>query len=46
MFLLKVHLCSSMSHQGGRVCLMRLSREIEFVSPINYPLGSVVVVMP
>ena len=45
MFLLMALLCSSMSHRGGQICLMRSSREIEFVSPINCPPSSVVIVM-
>ena len=45
MLLLMVLLCSFMSCQGGRVHLMRSSRKVEFVSPINCPLGFVVVLM-
>ena len=33
----------SVSCQGGRVYLTRSSKKREFVGPINYPLGSVVV---
>ena len=44
MLLLMVFLSSSMSHRGGRNCLMILSRQIEVVSPINCPPGVVVVV--
>ena len=45
MFLLMVPLCLSVSHRGVRVCLMRSSKEIEFVSPINCPPGSMVIVI-
>ena len=45
MFLLIALLCSSVSHRGGQVHLMRLSREIEFDSPISCPPGSEVVEM-
>ena len=36
MLLLMVILCFSVSCQGGQVHLMRSSKEVEFVSPINY----------
>ena len=45
MFLLIALLCSFVSHRGGQVHLMRLSREIEFDSPISCPPGSEVVEM-
>ena len=40
-----VLLCLSVSCQGGRVYLMRSSKEGEFVNPISCPPGSMVVVM-
>ena len=36
MLLLMVLLCLTMSCEGGQVHLMRSSREVEFVSLINY----------
>ena len=45
MLLLMVILCSSKSCQGGRVYLIRSSKESEFVSPISYPPCSVVVMI-
>ena len=38
-------LCSSVTRQGGRVHLMSLSQEGEFVNPISCPLGFVVITM-
>ena len=43
MLLLMTCLCSSMFNQGGRVYLMRSSREEGLVSPISCPVGFVVV---
>ena len=45
MLLLMALLCSFVSCQGGRVHLIRLSKEVEFVSPINCPSGFVVIMM-
>ena len=45
MLLLMALLCSSVLCQGGRVHLIRLSKEVEFVSPISCPSGFVVIVM-
>ena len=45
MLLLMALLCSSVSCQGGRVHLIRLSKEVEFVSPISCPSGFVVIMM-
>ena len=42
--LLMTHLPSSVSCQGGRVYLMRSSKKREFVGPITYPPGFVVIV--
>ena len=45
MFFLIALLCSFVSHRGGQVHLMRLSREIEFDSPISCPPGFEVIEM-
>ena len=41
MLSLMARLCLSVLCQGGRVYLMRSSKEGEFVGPISYPQGSV-----
>ena len=45
MLLSMTRLCLFVSCQGGRVYLMRSSKEGEFISPIGCPPGSVVVMV-